>query len=365
MMTERHREDTLAVGRMRRKRSWPAVVALQLAKLAVGLSIVAFLLKHYDLWQVRTAVADAHLLDLAVAWICAILGLQCYAYMQTITNRPLGMPFTTLSFLKILFEIRFYALFLPGGANALVKWRKLAKPTRQPVQALALMIFGQAFHVFSIVGVTALGVLCDPSFPLPELRWFFLALPPAAALLIPFFVSDRAASWLAHRTAFLRRSTRVPAVLAGWARSLAATNKHFRNLSFLDVCAAAGAAVLGRLFESLQIYLIARSLGIDLPVFTFFWLLTVVAFCGILPVTLSGLGIREASIVGLLVLYGVDEELALSLSLVFYGGFIVGKGAVGAVCEFWDWLHGFRGIRLEPRGGIPAQGSASRPPEAN
>ena len=64
----------------------------------------------------------------------------------------------------------------------------------------------------------------------------------------------------------------------------------------------------------------------------------VVLLCMVIPITVSGLGLREASLTAVLALYGVDEQLALAQSLLFFAAIVFVKGLIGGMFELKDAL---------------------------
>jgi len=54
-----------------------------------------------------------------------------------------------------------------------------------------------------------------------------------------------------------------------------------------------------------------------------------------LPISVSGLGTREAAVVAFLGIHGVPAELALGFSLLVFATFYVASGVLGAIA--W-WL---------------------------
>ncbi len=67
------------------------------------------------------------------------------------------------------------------------------------------------------------------------------------------------------------------------------------------------------------------------------WIVRVCFAVQLVPISVSGLGVREASLVMLLPGYGVPMEQALSFSLVIFG-MLVFSGLIGGLCEAWDLL---------------------------
>ena len=90
----------------------------------------------------------------------------------------------------------------------------------------------------------------------------------------------------------------------------------YRSHGLLLVNALAMTLVLQSLVIGAYIMLALGS-GLDLPVVTFFALIPMVVLASNLPISLGGLGVREGVLVALLIVVGVDEQQAISLSLLY------------------------------------------------
>lgn len=64
-------------------------------------------------------------------------------------------------------------------------------------------------------------------------------------------------------------------------------------------------------------YLLARGIGIELSLITFFAFVSMVQVAASLPISLGGLGVREGVLVALLVGVGVNIQIGVALSLLF------------------------------------------------
>jgi hypothetical protein len=116
--------------------------------------------------------------------------------------------------------------------------------------------------------------------------------------------------------------------------------------------------LLSQILFILQQAYCAYALDIELPLVVFGWLRAFVAVATVMPMTLGGLGLREAGIAELLDEYGVPEELGISYSLLYFAAFPVVMGLIGGLTEVWDWSK-----ELRRRGRRRAHSRASDPPE--
>jgi hypothetical protein len=88
----------------------------------------------------------------------------------------------------------------------------------------------------------------------------------------------------------------------------------------------------------LQCYLVAKSIGLQLSYFDLALIMSLVNLISFIPISISGLGTREASMVFLFKNIGLSAEVAVSYSLlVFFTSFICG-GLIGFVAWLFNPL---------------------------
>jgi glycosyltransferase 2 family protein len=92
--------------------------------------------------------------------------------------------------------------------------------------------------------------------------------------------------------------------------------------------------------------ILANAIGIELPIADFSLLVVVANLATIVPVSLGGVGVREASLVGLLAQHRIDGESALALSLTVFAVFMLGAVAGGAI-ELHELVEVWRNARAK------------------
>jgi len=308
------------------------VLLKQALKALVALTILALLFRRYDLRLVFRHAAHISPGYLALAWLSGFLAMLTFAHMQTRIFRPLDCGAGTRLLLKIQYQQRFYALFLPGGTAALVKWYKLAKPSGKPGLTLALMAFMRILSLGSIAVITAAAILANATFPWPQARWT-TALVAALVFLTPLWLLSDAARPLRAR---LERLVRLPQRLRDRTEALAEYPRAIRSLNSRDLVFIYLLSAVSQVCYILQQAFCAYAIGVHLDVLTFAWLRTVVALCSNLPITVAGLGLREVSLVAFLAYYHIPEAQAIAYSLLFFAAFPFLRGVIGGVLEVID-----------------------------
>jgi uncharacterized membrane protein YbhN (UPF0104 family) len=90
---------------------------------------------------------------------------------------------------------------------------------------------------------------------------------------------------------------------------------------------------------------LASALGVNLPIADLALFVVVANIATLLPISFGGIGIREASFVGLLTSAHISGDKALALSLSVFAVFLLGAAAGGAI-ELYQIL---RAMRHEPQ----------------
>ncbi|HDZ27340.1 MAG TPA: flippase-like domain-containing protein [Candidatus Aminicenantes bacterium] len=85
-----------------------------------------------------------------------------------------------------------------------------------------------------------------------------------------------------------------------------------------------------------QCFLIAKSIGLQISYFDLALIMSIVNIITLIPISISGLGTREASMIFLFKLIGLPTEAAISFSLLIFFVFFICGGLMGFIA--W-WLN--------------------------
>ena len=188
-------------------------------------------------------------------------------------------------------------------------------------------------RVQDIIGlglVAGIGALLSPRALAPESRLIFLSL---GALLAAGAVMALAAWFLfpSRRLPFRLRRKLVPV-----RRAVRATAARPSRLLM--------ALLLGMLLQGLLVTMNWRlgiAIGIDIPLYVWFFVWPLAKISGLLPVTQGGIGVREAAQAALFAPFGVSAVMAVATGLVFEVVIIAGGLAGGGIA----WILGRRAAR--------------------
>jgi hypothetical protein len=211
--------------------------------------------------------------------------------------------------------IKAYALRLPGDAlgkvaSSIVFDKLLAVGAVGCFSLFALTTLAGGGSTAALVGWVAAAAVFSVLvfgfflFPKPFLR--LAALPLA---LLPARIRDAASAFLAENFVLPRRI-----VLAGLALAL-----------------------VGQLVNSLGLMAFARAIGVPLPFLSSIWIYGLVLVLSVVPVTISGLGLREGAFLAAFAVAGFGSVEAIGVSVLIFAMQLIFalSGAAVALSGAW------------------------------
>ncbi|MEX2148950.1 MAG: lysylphosphatidylglycerol synthase transmembrane domain-containing protein [Steroidobacteraceae bacterium] len=313
-------------------RRWPrwATVAMQIA---FGAGIFAACLLLPDLSGLPGTLAAADPWWLLGALLLAIVGTVLLPSLMTreaLAIDRIGLSLVEL--IRINFAIRFYVLVLPRAASIGIRWLRYMKGGGAH-DAMALMVYERLMQLFTmtLIGTIVLGTELD-ALGDSAAGIFVAALGCTtllAAMLIPF-LWPIAAGWLAAAVGIAERI--APAFLTARARRLLDSVTAFHQLRAPATLKILAWSLLSYLLFIGSPWAVVFAMDVDISLPALAWIRPLVFLLTLLPLTIGGIGVREAGFIGLLHLYGVAAGEALAFSLVLFA-IQVAIGVVGMATE--------------------------------
>ena len=283
-------------------------------------------------------------LGYAAAGIAAAIGV---AYLQSVQLWMLlsqvRIPISIWEVFETNMITRFYGQVLPSELVAgAVKLYRLAGPGKQwgevmaaqvccrLINSLYLVILGFGFWLIERPagpGAVVGPLLAATAVALRALHILLSREAPArlAARLVP----ARLLAWLEHGS----RTRKAQEVL----RATAASYQRFGGV----IAPITALSLLGHLLGIAMFALFAEAVGVHLTYLAIGWIRVVLQAVMMLPITVSGVGMREGSLVLLLQEYAVPASQAVALSLVLFASNVLCNG-LGGVFELATMLRSGR-----------------------
>jgi uncharacterized protein (TIRG00374 family) len=284
----------------------PRTVAIVLRPVVSAL-VVGFLLFRTDIGRLAASIDRVGPSFLVSAFLAFLGGIIVNAYRWRVFLQGLGVQTTSRTVLRLTFVGTFFNAFLPtgfgGDAYKAIRLRSASAP------ASALLATAFLDRLAGMVGLAFLGLagfVADQAargsaVALVALGLSFLVLV-GSALALTF-----ARRWQRPRSSASRTGTRIRSFLAAFA----VAGRHPRSIWRGIEVGIASAVVLVGVHE-----LLAKALAIPVPLAALPGIVLIASVATALPVTLNGLGVREAAYVWALTSYGTGRADAVAFALL-------------------------------------------------
>ena len=237
--------------------------------------------------------------------------------------RPIGFQLPYLSFVRRFFEGVFFSLCLPTSIGGdVVKAYRLANTSSGRLLAACTVLADRLTGLSALV-VLATTTLLAYQFGLGLAASIGLAILLVGCVIGGLVLSVGSLDWLLSR---------VPVLHA--ARSFVAQLLPYQQKPRLLARAVAWSMLIQIGFICC-VMLMARGMGLPVPTKAWFYAVPLVSLATVLPISISGVGIREVGFVHLLGEYGVTEEQAVALGMLWFMA-QVGNGMLGGVSFLLD-----------------------------
>jgi uncharacterized membrane protein YbhN (UPF0104 family) len=313
-------------------------------RLLISLSLLAWLAWRTDWGQLGQVFSG-----LGLEWWLAAVGLYVViqvvsAYRWQLLARPLGFGHSLKQFTGFYFIGMYFNLFLPTsvGGDVVRAWY-LAGGSGRRLAAFLSAFVDRFSGLLVLLGVAcgAMG-LCPIELPawIAWSVWGTAGCAAAGLLLLPTL-----ARW-SSRFARVRRLTHDARLYLGHPRLL---------------LASAGLSLFVQAGNVVVVWLVGRALHHPIPG-SYYWILVpMVTLLTMLPVSVNGMGIREAGMALFLTPLGLGEGAALSLAFLWFLVFTAASLLGGGVYLFGRFPRPPVRESHEPVRGDSDQGRAGQP----
>ncbi|MCU0255484.1 MAG: flippase-like domain-containing protein [Vicinamibacterales bacterium] len=279
-----------------------------LVKIAVTAALYVAVVYTIDLAKIWARLQTTRLEWVALGVVAYAGGQWLSAWRWWLLLRPVGLAVPYLRMVAFYFIGMFFNIFLPTivGGDA-VKAILLARETGAPARATMSVFMERNVGLFALLTIaTAAAFVAPPvevrGFNLLQLTLFVLAGFIVANIVLANRPAYRLVDYLVAMTPLSRIRSR--------AASLYDAIVPYREARWRGVILAATAqSFLFQAVVILVVFLNANALGLSVPV---------AALAGMLPVSVNGLGIREALYLLLFGRIGVPADAAVSMALLYF-----------------------------------------------
>ncbi len=302
-------------------------------KLIISVSFVYYLLKKVPFNSIKELFLNIDLLFL-------FLGVFIFIFCWMVNSKKWGILLNHLGFrekTKKLFKLNlisiFYASILPGGqlTGETIKCYKITKNSKEKGKLVFSVLMDRLTGLIAIIFLGLFGVFfTDSNFVnIDKIKLFFIIGFLSSIFLLLFYVKVVVVK---IKNIFNFYHGRFRVILDKIINLFFVYEGAYKVLlnSLLY-------SLLFQVLNTLSVYFLALSMGINLSIYDLFWVNALVSIVLVIPITIMGLGLREGSFVFLLGLLGITNSLALGLSLLISLVYLA-TGLIGGIIELYEFF---------------------------
>jgi uncharacterized protein (TIRG00374 family) len=280
----------------------------------IGLYVLVFY--WTDAQQIMGKLRTAQLGTVALCILLYVSGQALSALKWRLLVIPVGLTTSYVRLVGFYFTGMFFNLFLPTivGGDA-VKAVLLARETGAPARATMSVFMERDTGLFALLGIALVAAYLAPPVAL-----YGISLVALTWLLTAGYVAANVALFSPGAYRLVDRAIALSPLGAIRARTASLYQAAAPYTSAPGVIFFA--VILSIVFQAVVIgvvFLNAHALSLSIPLSAVAVFVPLVSLAGMLPVSVNGLGVREALYILLFGQIGVPAEVAVSLALLYLG----------------------------------------------
>jgi len=309
-------------------------------KAGLSLSLITFFFLKVDIVQMVNYLTSCHFIWLWWAIIISFLAIAVTTYKWQILLKTLRVEIEFKKLFSLNFIGVFYSLFVPGGqiSGEVIKGIKLISLCKRSNEVLISIAVDKLTGILALVILALIGIFVQHSI----IKDYKLLTGILAILvgitLFALVTLNRQSVFLAEKTGRLIFEREKLRFFKKYILHLWNSFKTYReNMGGLGE--VIGYSFVYQLLVCIICYFIALSLKIQISFIVFIWITSIAFIIQALPISISGIGVREGTFIFLLAPYQVPTSQALALSLIIFGIMII-TGLVGGIIEIKNyWIN--------------------------
>lgn len=294
-----------------------------LLKVSLSLALLAFLLTRVDLQATLAAFREAEARYLLAALALYLVGvpLRAYRWHGLLSALHVVVPVRRLT--SLYFVGTFFNNLLPTGVGGdVIRAYELSKDGAGPAVAASTVFADRATGLLVLLAMAMVSTLFGYRLVSPNLVLVIAGVSMGSFAGVALLLWDDLWRQVGRRLPGLRQLLARKGI-----------TDFYRFLQIYRGRAIVNALLISLIFNVVLIAvneLIALSMGVRVSLWYFLLFIPLISFSLVLPVSVSGLGVRESAYVLLFSQAGVGAPLALAMSLAFYVLNVV-TGLIGGV----------------------------------
>ena len=303
--------------------------------------LLVWVFTKIDLKQFWQVIRNASWLYLIAVWGLTVVLFWVRSIRMKLMLKKLDCDVSVATIFGASAVTCLYSLVIPGILSTGAKWLILKKGTGKGTNVFSSMVYNQlsTMLVLLIFGLGALAITNPSTLVLSDSKSHYLLPIVCVVLLVVVLLVS----------ILLLNGRTGSKIITSFGYLLKPLPEKIRQKGLLTLDQIAFFTTVGTRFHLIiaahiiitgvgggvaTYILAARCANITtIPTSAFIWLWALIFILGRIPISIANLGVREATLMGLLSIYGVEKSQALLLSMVLFSSIVFIAG-IGLIYQF-------------------------------
>jgi len=297
----------------------------------IGIIILIYIIATLDLGKIYSVFSNINPLYSFLSFfaILPVVLLTNIQWQILLKKQKINVSF--LYSLKNIFIGYFYGFISPGGIGAYTRALYLESESKSPLgKCLSNIIIFNTIDYLSLLLLGAIGAILLSSI-YPYLFLVIIVVIFIVVFLLMFFLKKEKSKNL-----FLKMiQSRIFSTVKD--RLTESLDSFYEDLPrFRDVLIPFTISIIGWIVRFAELFLISKLFLIEVDFIYFILIIAIANVFASIPITIYGLGTREASLISLLFIFDVVPEKVLSLSLFWFTIIWFSPSVIGAIITYFE-----------------------------
>ena len=304
-------------------------------RMVISLGLLAFLLARVGVREAWESLQGANIGYLLAVFLLYLFSIVLRSYRWRIFLNAQGMQASLPKLISLYLTGVFFNLVLPSGFGGdVVRIYELSQYSSRTASSITTVFMERLSGFLALFAMAASALAFSYRLVPPEVR----------VTIIAIFLASLVGTGALFTPSLWRRVKGLP-LLSSLAqrervKELYLSAQIYSLIPFLQ---AVSLSLAFNVLLMIMNYLAALAFGVRISFWYFLLFIPIISFLLVLPISLSGLGVREGAYIYLFSPVGVPPSLGLAISLSIYAVTVV-TGLIGALIYA---VEGYRGMRGE------------------
>ncbi|MCJ8320900.1 MAG: flippase-like domain-containing protein [Colwellia sp.] len=298
-------------------------------KALFSILILCFITSYLDLSQVKNILKQISTEQIIYAFTINIIGtILCKSFLVYLLISPKKKKLL-INLVTINLCMRFYSVILPRGAVPVLRWYRYSQVCNAKKAFVILSFEATIYLLMSLMAAFIFIHLDDTGNGIQYLNFLYIMI---FSTLIAVIILKWSVGYLKRFTTLVNKLNSLSLKLNEYIVTAKSMNLNSPKV----LLSTFSLSFISFIFFILSSYILLNALNISLPLSALIWIRVVVMLIAMIPITIGGLGLREAGFVSLFALYAIQPEEAIIYSFATYGIQLI-IASIGGIIELFKW----------------------------